>query len=54
MTAPDESVKENGGRSQGFWSDVERSLFEQGVIAHGWGNWAAMVRASIIPTHNQK
>ena len=32
------------------WSDVEHSQFEQGVVAYGWGNWAAMARANIVPT----
>ena len=35
------------------WSDVEHSQFEQGLIAYGWGNWAAMARANIVPTRDR-
>jgi hypothetical protein len=35
------------------WTDVEHSQFEQGVIAYGWGNWAAMARANFVPTKNR-
>jgi hypothetical protein len=35
------------------WSGVEHSQFEQGVVAYGWGNWAAMARANIVPTRDR-
>ncbi len=38
--------------SSSSWTDVEHSQFEQGVIAYGWGKWAAMARANIVPTRN--
>jgi hypothetical protein len=34
------------------WSDVEHSQFEQGLIAYGWGNWAAIANVN-IPTHDR-
>ncbi len=36
----------------GAWTKLERVQFEQGVIAHGWGNWSSMV-GTIIPTRNR-
>jgi hypothetical protein len=52
---PDVQCGGGGGRQgSNNWSDVERSQFEQGVIAHGWGSWAAIARANIVPTRDRK
>jgi hypothetical protein len=36
------------------WTDVERSQFEQGVVAYGWGNWAAMASANIVAIRDRE
>jgi hypothetical protein len=48
--------EEQAEREEGtsyHWTDVELSLFEQGVIAYGWGNWATMARLNIVPTRDR-
>lgn len=36
----------------GNWTKLEQFQFEEGVIAHGWGNWSRMVK-TVIPTRNR-
>ena len=55
------TISEEDNCNQGTWFPDEKTLFEQGVILHGWANWRSIQtnfvttrKISQIKSHAQK
>eukprot|EP00584_Thalassiosira_punctigera_P009824 CAMPEP_0172531586 /NCGR_PEP_ID=MMETSP1067-20121228/4936_1 /TAXON_ID=265564 ORGANISM="Thalassiosira punctigera, Strain Tpunct2005C2" /NCGR_SAMPLE_ID=MMETSP1067 /ASSEMBLY_ACC=CAM_ASM_000444 /LENGTH=789 /DNA_ID=CAMNT_0013315983 /DNA_START=174 /DNA_END=2543 /DNA_ORIENTATION=+ len=49
----DELSEEPSGAGWGPWTKAERSRFEEGIAAHGWGDWGS-IRREFVPDRSTK